>query len=91
MIINVTVVKECIELEKEEKDYLELDKECTELVKGKKIKLLPGDLADPGDLYLKNPHRLTNFEIIDLFKNKPRFNGAYSRNRLQEKIKKEHM
>ena len=58
---------------------------------GKKIKLLPGDLADPGDLYLKNPHRLTNFEIIDLFKNKPRFNGAYSRNRLQEKIKKEHM
>ena len=35
-------------------------------------------------------HPLTNIEIIEYFKDEPRFNGAYSRNRLQ-KLKKEHM
>ena len=33
------------------------------------------------------PHPLTNFEIIDYFKNEPRFNGVYSRNILP-KLKK---
>ena len=33
------------------------------------------------------PHLLTNFEIIDYFKNEKRFNGVYSRNNLL-KLKK---
>ena len=33
------------------------------------------------------PHPLTNAEIIQYFKNEPRFNGVYSRNNLP-KIKK---
>ena len=33
------------------------------------------------------PHPLTNFEIIDYFKNEPRFNGVYSRNNLPKTIK----
>ena len=37
------------------------------------------------------PHPLKNIEIIDYFKNKPRFNGVYSRKNLPETIKKEHM
>ena len=36
---------------------------------------------------LMPPHPLTNLEIIDYFKNEPRFNGVYSRNNLP-KIKK---
>ena len=31
---------------------------------------------------LMPPHRLTNYEIIDYFKDEPRFNGVYSRNNL---------
>ena len=33
------------------------------------------------------PHPLTNFEIIDYFKDESRFNGVYSRNDLAD-IKK---
>ena len=40
---------------------------------------------------LMPPHSFTNFEIIDYFKNEPRFNGLYSRNNLPETIKKEPM
>ena len=32
-------------------------------------------------------HPLTNFEIQKHYENKPRFNGAYSRNNLPKKIK----
>ena len=35
------------------------------------------------------PHPLTNFEIQKYYQNEPRFNGAYSRNNLPEKIKDE--
>ena len=28
------------------------------------------------------PHPLTNFELVHYFKDKPRFNGVYSRNNL---------
>ena len=31
---------------------------------------------------VKSPHALTNFEIIEYFKDEPRFNGVYSRNSL---------
>ena len=34
------------------------------------------------------PHSLTNFEIMDYFKNEPRFNGVYSRKNLPKTIKK---
>ena len=37
------------------------------------------------------PHPLTNFEIQVYFKNEPRFNGAFSKNNLPKRIKKEHM
>ena len=33
-------------------------------------------------------HPLTNIEIIEYYKNEPRFNGVYSRNNLPNKIKK---
>ena len=33
------------------------------------------------------PHPLTNFEIINYYKNEPRFNGIYSRDNLPKKIK----
>ena len=33
-------------------------------------------------------HLLTNFDIMDYYKNEPRFNGVYSRNNLPKKIKK---
>ena len=33
------------------------------------------------------PHPLTNFEIQKYYRNKPRFNGIYSRDNLQNKIK----
>ena len=33
-------------------------------------------------------HPLTNIEINEYYKNKPRFNGIYSRNNLPDKIKK---
>ena len=33
------------------------------------------------------PHPLKNFEIQKYYQNEPRFNGAYSRNNLSEKIK----
>ena len=36
-------------------------------------------------------HPLTNIEISEYYKNEPRFNGAYSRNNLPNKIKKELM
>ena len=36
-------------------------------------------------------HPLTNIEISEYYKNEPRFNGAYSRNNLRNKIKKELM
>ena len=35
-------------------------------------------------------HPLTNIEISEYYKNEPRFNGVYSRNNLQIKLKKEH-
>ena len=34
-------------------------------------------------------HPLTNIEINEYYKNEPKFNGAYSRNNLPGKIKKE--
>ena len=34
--------------------------------------------------FLMSPHPLTNFEMQ---KNKPRFNGIYSRNNLSKKLK----
>ena len=37
--------------------------------------------------FLMLPHPLTNFEIQKYYQNEPRFNGAYSRNNLPEKIK----
>ena len=37
---------------------------------------------------LMPPHPLTNFEIIDYFKNEPRFSGVYSRNNLPKIIKR---
>ena len=33
------------------------------------------------------PHPLTNFKIQKYYQNEPKFNGAYSRNHLHEKIK----
>ena len=33
------------------------------------------------------PHPLTNFETQKYYQNEPRFNGAYSRDNLPEKIK----
>ena len=36
-------------------------------------------------------HPLTNFEIMDYFKNEPRFNGVCSKTNLPKTIKKEHM
>ena len=33
------------------------------------------------------PHPLTNFEIQKYYQNEPRFNGAYSRDNLPDKIK----
>ena len=35
-------------------------------------------------------HPLTNIEISEYYKNEPRFNGVYSRDNLQIKLKKEH-
>ena len=37
--------------------------------------------------FLIPPHLLTNFEIQKYYKNKPRFNGVFSRNNLPKKIK----
>ena len=43
----------------------------------------------PGNISLKNSgHPLTNFKIIDYFKNESRFNDVYSRNNLPKTIKK---
>ena len=36
-------------------------------------------------------HPLTNFEISEYYKNEPRFNGVYSRDKLPANIKKERM
>ena len=45
----------------------------------------------PGNFSLKNSrHPLTNFERKN-YKNKPRFNGVYSRDNLPKTIKMEHM
>ena len=33
------------------------------------------------------PHPLTNFEIMEYYKNEPRFNGVYSRDRLPSVVK----
>ena len=35
------------------------------------------------------PHPLTNFEVQAFYKNEPRFNGVYSRDKLPDKIKNE--
>ena len=37
--------------------------------------------------FLISPPPLTNFEIQKYYKNEPRFNGAFSRNKLPKKIK----
>ena len=37
--------------------------------------------------FLMPPHPLTNFETQKYYQNEPRFNGAYSRDNLPEKIK----
>ena len=37
--------------------------------------------------FLIPPHPLTNFEIQKYYKNKPKFNGVFSRNNLPKKIK----
>ena len=37
--------------------------------------------------FLIPPHPLTNFEIQKYYKNKPRFNGVFSRNNFPKKIK----
>ena len=34
-----------------------------------------------------SPHTLTNFKIQEYYKNKPRFNGVYSRDNLPKTIK----
>ena len=34
-----------------------------------------------------DPHPLTNFEIESYYQNEPRFNGVYSRDNLNDKIK----
>ena len=39
--------------------------------------------------FLMLPHPLTNFEIQRYYQNEPRFNGDFSRNNLQLKIKDE--
>ena len=39
--------------------------------------------------FLIQPHPLTNLEIQKYYKNKPRFNGVFSRNNLPNKIKDE--
>ena len=36
-----------------------------------------------------SPHPLTNFVIKNYYQNEPRFNGVYSRDNLQDKIKDE--
>ena len=41
--------------------------------------------------FLITPHALTNFEIMKYYENKSRFNGVYSRDNLQNKIKDGHM
>ena len=38
---------------------------------------------------LMPPHPLTNFEIQKYYKNKPRFNGVFSRDNLPKKVKDE--
>ena len=35
--------------------------------------------------FLIRPHPLTNFEIQKYYKNEPRFNGVFSRNKLSKK------
>ena len=37
--------------------------------------------------FLMSPYSLTNFEIQNYYKNEPRFNGVFSRNKLTKKIK----
>ena len=37
--------------------------------------------------FLIPPHPLTNFELQKYYKNKPRFNGVFSRSNLPKKIK----
>ena len=54
-----------------------LENECTEQVLDLKKKSLTP------------PHPFTNFEIIDCFKDEPRFNRVYSRDNLPKTIKKE--
>ena len=39
------------------------------------------------DLKNFDPHPLTNFEIESHYQNEPRFNGVYSRDNLNDKIK----
>ena len=40
---------------------------------------------------LMPPHPLTNFKIQEYYKNEPRFNSVYSRDKLPKTIKMEHM
>ena len=35
------------------------------------------------------PHPLTNYEIIEYFKDEPRFNGVFSKDNFPKTIKKE--
>ena len=73
-VVNVTVIKECTELVK---DYLEQDKEFK-----KSINFIR-------EFFFKKnskPHPLTNFEIMNYFKNETRFNGVYSRDNLPKTI-----
>ena len=37
--------------------------------------------------FLMPPHPLTNFEMLKYYKNKPRFNGVFSKSNLPKKIK----
>ena len=55
---------------------------------GKGVKdYLERDKEFKKSLILPKPHPLTNFEIIDYFKNEPRFNCVYSRDNLPKIIK----
>ena len=68
------MAKECTELDQKEKDYLEQDKELKKKQKKNKNKTKQKTLI--------SPHPLINIEIIEYFKNEPRFNGVSSRNNL---------
>ena len=90
VVINVVVVIKVINVNVKVVINVIVVKECTELVKIKEKDCLEQD-KELKKKSLMPPHPLTTFQIIDYFKNEPRFNGVFSRRNLPKTIKKEHM